>query len=116
MYSKITFFHIYLYWQVLSHSWEWVQRNDGLGLANLKEKANEAVQGVARNIRKHNCFQGNILHNLTQCLQHLQLQSDMLLNREFIATTKNVSHSELRYLTTLIDIPNFKPSYKDALY
>jgi hypothetical protein len=89
--------------QVLSHSWEWIERNDGYGLLSLSEEGLEAKQGYARNIRKHNCFQGDVMKNLTQCFQQLHLQGDMVLNRDFIATTKNVK--QIRQITSIIAFP-----------
>ena len=76
--------------QVLAHSWEWIERNGGYGLTNYSEEPLEAKQGVARNLRNHNCFQGNVQKNLEQCIQHMHLQGDMFINRLFCATTKNV--------------------------
>ena len=51
-------------------------------------KGLKAFQRVARNIRKHRCYRGEIMGNLKQCFEMLRLRSDMFLNKDSSATTK----------------------------
>ena len=70
-------------------------RNGGFGLLNLSKEAIESVQGVARNIRKHLCFQENVLTNLEQCFEQLHLQGDIVVNLElgFVLSVLNSNMS-----------------------
>ena len=76
--------------QVLAHLWEQIERNGGYGLINYSEEPLEAKQGVARNLRNHNCFQENVQKHLEQCIQHMQQKGDTFINRLFFANTKNI--------------------------
>ena len=88
---KFTILPHYIFFQVLSHSWEWIQRNKNIGLMALSEEALESKQKSARNIRKFRCFQGDVLKNLVQAHQTMQLESDMFLNKPYESSNCNVS-------------------------
>ena len=78
--------------QVLSHSWEWISRNNNTGLMALSEEALESKQKSARSIRKLRCYQGDILKNLVQAHQTMQLESDVFLNKPYECRNRNVSN------------------------